>query len=607
MATDMNKIISRIVESQSAPVVNSKRLRESVENQPTVGVDARTKLSQCGECHGVYQGEPEKCPICGADASRSKLVVESKGRSSKVRECDDTEDKDDKKKLTEGLMKKDVFVEAIYKCLVDLNKATNSMTEDEYIDKGAEVEDKIIKDWYTYVKHGLSKKATYEDWASLFDGYDNQRPDRNRAKQLADAFISRTDSQFNEALDTKINMDDDDDDKVVVERRGRKVRECDDTDTEDVEVELKEAKVPDEVDDEADEALVLLDQNKIEKFNERFGTAKMSKAGKLQVIVESANGRIYAVERKMNATQRATFRVVEAARRVKSKASNVARIREAQVARLTAMIKNEAKSSRVAVSRYLERCGVPFDATKVKEITDDLTTKHEDELEKRVEAVLTDIVAGTDSTPEGVAEDITKSIEDTGLEVVTQEVTPEADGSTTVQVRIQDDPAVEVNLQDIADTVSDVIDKDVAVVGPTPVAGDSTLVDVAVVVDPDPETIEETETVALSESLKSKVRRKVRECDDPETKVLVKEEDTEDKPPKLTERRRRKVRECDDEDKVKVVVDEALDDDKKKDDDDDTDKKVERRRRVREYDDEAVRRELDSEYDALDAEEDALR
>lgn len=346
-------------------------------------------------------------------------------------------------------------------------------------------------------------------------------------------------------------------------------------------------KLPKDVAVEINEGMKLLTKGNYKKFNESFKNTRLLKNGKINFLVESERtGRMYSVVRRATAIQKANYKLAESMNtKTSRRATANAKLESVRAARASLAALTEMNAVKVAAIKMLERQGIRFDFKAINESLNRSINESSKRFRKKFEAIDTDRDTGaidfTESTPEEIAQDVTEVVKDAGLEVVTQEVDATAD-TAAVQVRVQDDPNLEVNLQDIADATSEVMDAPVAVVGPSIPEGDSTLADITVLVNPDEDTVEEGEKVALSESLRRKVRaRKLRECDD----VMIK----------------------------KDKVDEDVDINIESDDDDNEDypKLSERRRsakkrKLHESEDEDQRM-IDAEYDDLDAEEDELK
>lgn len=290
-----------------------------------------------------------------------------------------------------------------------------------------------------------------------------------------------------------------------------------------------EDKIKVEVDDdfkdkveECDQAVNLLECGDIEKFNEKYGTSTLSKDGKLQILVESTSGRRKIIERKLNSTQRAAFRISESARSLRSSV-DPKKVKEYKKVRIAAILRNESKATRVAALRALERFRAPYDFKKIKEAIDSDMRDRLKETDARIDKIIEESLM-----PEDTISLITDIIKDTGLNVVYQQALEDETGINSFQIRVQDEPGVEVNLKELSDVLSDAMGSDVAIVGPTQVAGDSTLVDFVVLINPVVTDLQEnSNNVAMSESLESKIKKESKN-DDSE----------EEMPPKLTERRR---------------------------------------------------------------------
>lgn len=349
-------------------------------------------------------------------------------------------------------------------------------------------------------------------------------------------------------------------------------------------------KLPKDVEVEINEGMRLLAKGNYKKFNESFKNTKLLKNGRINFLVESdRTGRMYSVVRKATAIQKANYKLAESMNvKTSRRATANAKLESVRAARTSLAALTEMNAVKVATMKMLERQGIRFNFKAMNESLNRTIFESSKRFRKKFEAIDADKETGAidfvESTPEEIAQDVTEVIKDAGLEVVTQEVDATAD-TAAVQVRIQDDPNLEVNLQDIADATSEVMDAPVAVVGPSKPEGDSTLADVTVLVNPDEGTVEEGEKVALSESLRRKVRaRKLRECDD----MMITMKD--------------KLDEDDDED-IEIDVEDK--------DDEDYPKLSERRhsirkRKLRESED-GEQKMIDAEYDDLDAEEDELK
>lgn len=347
-------------------------------------------------------------------------------------------------------------------------------------------------------------------------------------------------------------------------------------------------KLPKDVEVEINEGMRLLAKGNYKKFNESFKNTKLLKNGKINFLVESERtGRMYSVVRRATAIQKANYKLAESmAVKTSRRATASAKLESVRATRTSLAALTEMNAIKVAAMRMLERQGIRFDFKAMNESLNRTIAESSKRFRKKFEAIDADKDTGAidfvESTPEEIAQDVTEVVQDAGLEVVTQEVDATTD-TAAVQVRVQDDPNLEVNLQDIADATSEVMDAPVAVVGPSKPEGDSTLADITILVNPDEDTVEEGEKVALSESLRRRVRaRKLRECDD----LMMKKDNKFDE----------------DED-VEIKFDD--------DDDEDYPKLSERRRSVRkrklhESEDEE-QKVIDAKYDDLDAEEDELK
>lgn len=384
-------------------------------------------------------------------------------------------------------------------------------------------------------------------------------------------------------------------------------------------------KLPKDVEVEINEGMRLLAKGNYKKFNESFKNTKLLKNGKINFLVESdRTGRMYSVVRRATAIQKANYKLAESmALKTSRRVTASAKLESVRATRTSLVALTEMNAIKVAAMRMLERQGIRFDFKAMNESLNRTIAESSKRFRKKFEAIDADKDTGAidfaESTPEEIAQDVTEVVQDAGLEVVTQEVDATTD-TAAVQVRVQDDPNLEVNLQDIADATSEVMDTPVAVVGPSKPEGDSTLADITILVNPDEDTVEEGEKVALSESLRRKVRaRKLRECDDLMMKkddkvdededVEIKVDDNDEDYPKLSERRRsvRKRKLHESEDKEQKVIDAEYDDLDAEEDELKADKKLseKRVRKIKEAEDKEVVCDDDGEPKIIITEEDS--
>lgn len=359
-------------------------------------------------------------------------------------------------------------------------------------------------------------------------------PKVNESKKTRKRKLRESDEDLDVDLEGKILDEDEDEDEVI------------DTVQDD-------EKLPKDVEVEINEGMRLLSKGNYKKFNESFKNTKLLRNGKINFLVESERtGRMYSVVRKANAIQKANYKLAESmCTKTSRRAVTNAKLESVRAARTSLAALTEMNAVKVAAMKMLERQGTRFDFKAMNESLNKTIFESSKRFRKKFEAIDTDKETGAidfvESTPEEIAQDVTEVVKDTGLDVITQEVDA-TDDTAAVQIRVQDDPNLEINLQDIADTASEVMDAPVAVVGPSKPEGDSTLADITVLINPDEDTIEEGEKVALSESLRRKIRaRKLRECEDPMIKKnIYEDEDVKDDEdyPKLSERKtvRRKRR-----------------------------------------------------------------
>lgn len=362
-----------------------------------------------------------------------------------------------------------------------------------------------------------------------------------------------------------------------------------DEDEEKMVIKEEKDEVPVEVETEVEEAMDMLSNGEAKKFNEAYGrTSKLMKSGKLNIIVESKSGRMHSVVKRLNSVQKATYKLSESFKKkaVVSRRSADSKVFEAvHSARVGHVVLTEMSAVKVSALKVCERLGMTKNQIrKLKEAMEATIDDRKEDIDDKITEIVSDKETGEtkydDAAPEDVVEDVNKVIEDTGLEIIDHSYDVDDTTNTTeVQVKVQDDPDVEVNLQDVADTVSDVVDADVAVVGPTVSEADPAVADITVIINPDEETIEsadaEDNKVALSESILRKRAKKLRESN--EEKIEVEDKDEKEIAEcdgkgneeviiknKLSERKkssmRRKLRESD-EDKIEIKDNDIIDED----------------------------------------------
>lgn len=431
----------------------------------------------------------------------------------------------------------------------DPMKRTLNRINESIMEMPTEIEPTIGVDTPAEIKQCPSCKCTYKGApvACPVCGMEFSLKESRRLKKRSRRFEADGDMKDPYNQETAI-MDDD----VTI-----------DPDATDIILNEEDEDLPADVEVKVEEALDCLSDGETKKFNESFGRfSKLTRNGRLNLVLESKRtGRMYSVVRRINSVQKANFKLSESARMSTPTARRKAlskRLEAVRTARMKAITLNEMRAIKVAALRLMERQGVHFDFKRMNEAIDQEIANRADDVKLKIEEAEADQEIGAatiaDATPEEIGEVVTTALNDVGLQTVTNTVeSDETEDSATVQVRVQDDPAIEVPLESVADTVADMVDAPVAIVGPSKPEGDSTLADLTVLINPeDIEDAKET-AVALSESLRKKVRRSRRrfECDmnslNTDKKVLDEDEDeVEDEEkeeikldiPKLSERRR---------------------------------------------------------------------
>lgn len=311
--------------------------------------------------------------------------------------------------------------------------------------------------------------------------------------------------------------------------------ENDDEDDEEVEELKSEAEVL------VDEALKLLDRNDYKRFNEGYRPrSRVTRRGELEMLVESTNGKFVTARRRMTSRQKTAYNLSERYQVNTAKTSANAKKNESIKAhRQELMIKNESRAIKLCACRLLERQGVKYDFKKFNEGMNKFIASRK--ISESLARINEDDEIGTSElekmNPDEIGDQVTDVIEDTGLEIVANDV--DIDGDTaTVNVRVQDSDEVEVHADEIKDVLQDVFDAPVEIVGPYESEGDKTIQDLAVVINPDAEAEPTNEDIddVCPECGEPMDNCKCNEDDDP---MLSSEEDAEKKYESLRRRTRR--------------------------------------------------------------------
>lgn len=242
------------------------------------------------------------------------------------------------------------------------------------------------------------------------------------------------------------------------------------------------------------EALRALERSDFKKFNESYRPrTRMTTKGELEVIMESTNGKAITVARKMTSRQKAAYQLSEkfSIKSANSSAKN-AKNESIKLRRQELVMRNESRAVKVQAGRILERMGVRYNHQKFNEQMSKFISNRP--YNKMLESINNDDEIGKSEldkmTPDEIGDSVNTVIADTGLNVVNNTV--DIDGETaTVTVRVEDSPELEVHADEVGDVLSDVFDAPVEVVGPTTTDGDSTLADLAIVINPDDSINEE--------------------------------------------------------------------------------------------------------------------
>lgn len=294
--------------------------------------------------------------------------------------------------------------------------------------------------------------------------------------------------------------------------------------TEEEEEELKS-----EADLVVSEALKLLDNNDYRKFNESYRSrVKVNTKGELEALVESKNGKSITSSRKMTSRQKSAYRLSE--RYTPAPKANSKKLESIKLHRQVLRIKNESRAVKLQACKILERQGAKYDFTKFNESLN----KFINERFKINRRILEDIADDEEvkseldnMTTDEIADQVEAVIKDTGLEVINKDV--DVDGDTaTVSIRVEDNDQEEVHTAELEDVLSDVFEKPVEIVGPNQSEGDKSVVDLAVVINPDepqnedldPEDPPEDPEIPAAdpEDLEKDPEKPLSECDDPELK-----------------------------------------------------------------------------------------
>lgn len=294
----------------------------------------------------------------------------------------------------------------------------------------------------------------------------------------------------------------------------------------------EEEELKSEADALVTEGLKLLDRNDYKRFNEAYRPrSRVNSKGELEMMVES-HGHVITSSRRMTSRQKSAYalseKYVPAVPTVNSKKNEAIKAH-----RQLLMMKNESRAVKIQACRLLERMGVKYDYKKFNEGMNKFLAGRN--LAEAIARINEDDEIGKSElekmTPDEIASDVTDVIEDTGLEIITNDVDIEGD-TATVNVRIQDSDEVEVLASEVQDVLQDVFDAPVEIAGPYESEGDKSVKDMAIIINPDADVTESDEIDSEEDKLE--------ESDDP----LNPSDDVIDDEQKMTEsvRRRRSRR-----------------------------------------------------------------
>ena len=266
-------------------------------------------------------------------------------------------------------------------------------------------------------------------------------------------------------------------------------------DEEDALTPEEEEELKSEADALVTEGLKLLDRNDYKRFNEAYRPrARVNSKGELEMMVES-NGHVITSSRRMTSRQKSAYKLSE--KYVAPIATKNSKKNEAIKAhRQELMIKNESRAVKIQACKLLERMGVKYNFKKFNEGMDAFLRSRK--INEALAKINEDDEIGTSElekmNPDEIATNVVDVIEDTGLEVISNDVDIEGD-TATVNVRIQDSDDVQVLGSEVQDVLQDVFDAPVEITGPIASEGDESVVDMAVIVNPDAEIQECNEEI----------------------------------------------------------------------------------------------------------------
>lgn len=295
--------------------------------------------------------------------------------------------------------------------------------------------------------------------------------------------------------------------------------------TEDEEEELRS-----EADMIVSEALDLLNKNDYHKFNESYRPrVRVNSKGQLEALVES-KGHTVTASRRMTSRQKTAYKLSERYTPAIKKVDNK-KLESIKLHRQELLIKNESRAVKLQACKLLERQGASYDFNKFNKSMNKFISERIKVSRRILEDIADDEEIGKSEldnmTTDEIADQVETVIKDTGLEVINKDV--DIDGDTaTVSVRVEDNDQSEVHTSELEDVLSDVFDKPVEIVGPNQSEGDKSVVDLAVVINPDepqnedldPEDPPEDPKIPAAdpEDLEKDPEKPLSECDDPELK-----------------------------------------------------------------------------------------
>lgn len=235
------------------------------------------------------------------------------------------------------------------------------------------------------------------------------------------------------------------------------------------------------------EALSSLDHNDYKKFNECYRPrVRITSKGELQALVESSKGGCVTASRRMTSRQKTAYSLSERYVGGRRTSRSSKRNESVKISRQNLLIKNESRALKIQACRLLERQGAQYNFRKFNEGMDKFISTRN--VRRMLEDISQDDEIGTSEletmSPSEIGDAVTSVVKDTGLSVITNDVDID-DDTATVNVRVEDTGDQEVHTSELEDTLGEVFDAPVEIVGPYESEGDNTVSDLAVVINPD--------------------------------------------------------------------------------------------------------------------------